>query len=118
METTQITKDSVTTLPLEDLHAELQRQAAIRDAASEIVSLCVQAIAERIAEFKVGDLVVDADGIVWQVTRIEARSWPSGVHPEYHGRRIKKDGSAGGVVREIYCCPLRAANSGNDGGMD
>ncbi|MHB1630845.1 MAG: hypothetical protein ACYCQL_01325 [Acidithiobacillus sp.] len=118
METTQITKDTLASMSLDDLHAERWRQVAIRNAAEEVIALCAQAIADRTAEFKAGDLVVDADGIVWQVTRIEARSWPSGVHPEYHGRRIKKDGSAGGVVREIYRCPLRAANSGNDGGTD
>lgn len=100
-------------MSLEDLHAELQRQAATRYAADEMVSLCVQAIAERIAEFKVGDQVVDADGVTWMVTRIKGVLWSSsGLHPEYYGQRIKKDGTPGSGIREIYRCPLRAVDKG------
>lgn len=114
MKTTKITKDSLTTMSLKDVRAELARQEAIRDNAEELVAMCIQAIADRVAEFKVGDLVVDRAGAIWQVTRIGLKPCGSAKdRVEYRGRRIKKDGSAGVIESEIYRCPLRAADSGN-----
>ncbi|MHB1641128.1 MAG: hypothetical protein ACYCS8_00530 [Acidithiobacillus sp.] len=113
-----ITKESLSTMSLEDLRAERTRQMAIWKNAWEAADMCSQAIADRIAEFNVSDFVVDSSGATWQVTRIVGWKWSSGVQVKYRGRRIKKDGSAGAVESEIYRLPLRAANSGNDGGTD
>lgn len=109
-----ITKDSLATMTLEDIRDERARQETIWKGAVEMIAMCDQATADRIAEFKVGDRVVDSDNVTWQVTRIGLQKWSSGDRVEYIGRRIKKDGTAGAVESQIYHRPLRAAISGGD----
>lgn len=120
MQTTQITKDTLATMSLDDLYAELARNElilcvnpnlAIRKIAKDALDMCIQGIADRMAKFKIGDLVIDGEYVIWQVTRISGKVLLSGVRVEYHGRRIKKNGAASAVESKIYRCPLRAANS-------
>lgn len=108
-----ITKETLAVISLEDLRAEHARQETLKKNAIDALDMCIQAIVDRTAEFKMGDLVVDGDGVTWQVTRIVGRNWFSDVRVEYHGRRIKKDGSAGAVESEIYRRPLLAADHHN-----
>ncbi|WP_163059462.1 hypothetical protein [Acidithiobacillus ferrooxidans] len=113
-----ITKESLSTMSLEDIRAERARHETIWKNAAEMVAMCNQAIADRVAEFTVGDMVVDGDDIAWKITDIKLQRWTKKDDVEYCGRRIKKDGTPGTIESEIYCRPLRAADSGNDGGMD
>ncbi|MBU2767121.1 hypothetical protein HAP94_13150 [Acidithiobacillus ferrivorans] len=107
-----ITQDSLASMSLDDVRAERARQEIIWKGAVEAIAMCEQAIADRIAEFKVGDCVVDTAGVNWQVTRIGMQKWSSKERVAYHGRRIKKDGSVSAIEREIYNQPLRATPNG------
>ncbi len=104
----RIIQDSLTAMSLEEIRDERARQEAIRKASVETIAMCEQIIADRIAEFKVGDRVVDSAGVTWQVTRIRLKKLRSGDDVEYRGRRIKKDGFLGVVENDIYLHPLRA----------
>lgn len=102
-------------MSVEDLQAEVERQTAIANAAMERVRRCQKAIAEKMAKFHVGDLVVrdvlvgPDRNTVFEVTEQRYDHYADD-KTRYYGRRVKGDGYLGGVVQELHT-PLRLAKA-------
>lgn len=104
-------------VPLEHLEDRLEQVWKDYDALRQCGQELTQQIAERIAEFKVGDVITTdghGKGTFWEVTHFQGRENPhrgSGhsVEVRYTGARLKKDGKAGKIESGIWQGPLRKA---------
>lgn len=88
---------------------ELKKRLAILDEQIDVLSQERQDLREQIAHasttLKVGDRVTwDGADSVWELREIKP-GYGDGTRPKFFGAKLKKDGTPGAAVHEIYQVP-------------
>jgi hypothetical protein len=88
----------------DDIRTEIKRQEEIVNRAQDNIVDNKKALAKKLSEFLVWDIVVDGNGVKWEITDLSLSR--NNMSISYYGRRLKKNGVPGNINGEIKSRPV------------